>query len=307
MPPAGYPAYPPASAACLASVTDMAYASQNNSGYQYQLQEYYGGYQQPPPPYYQHPESPAPAPAQAPYSYLYPPPQQQQPQPAYPQHTGQEVHARQDHNDRGVLGAITGGATGAYAGHQANHGVLGTIGGAIAGSLVEDAMKKHSSHGKVDKKKEKKSWGFYRRHSSRSSSSSSSSDSESEKDNRKFPAPAPARVPNQALSDYRGNFSKTSRDISLQGDYELAALCCTVSGHFNASRLPLNSVLVNEFGHFKWKSAGNFGASARNAHLTEGGRVLEAELADGKGGWKRDWVRLDERISNRDGVLVFLD
>ena len=64
---------------------------------------------------------------------------------------------------------------------------------------------------------------------------------------------------------------------------------------------------MNEFGHFRWKTAGNCGASARNARLTEGGRVLEAELADGKGGWKRDWVRLDERISNRDGVLVFLD
>lgn len=300
MPPAGYPAYPPASTAWPAPANDTAYSSQTSSGYQYP-QEYYGGYQQPPPPYYQHPESPAPA--QAPYSYPYPP---QQEQPIYPQHTDQDVHARQDHNGRGVVGALTGGAAGAYAGHQVNHGVLGTIGGAIAGSLAEDAMKNHSSHGKVDKKKEKKSWGLHRRRSS-SSSSSSSSNSESEKEDGKLPVSAPARVPTQAPSDHRGNFSKSSRDISLQGDYELAALCCAVSGQFKASRLPLNSVLMNEFGHFRWKSAGNFGASARNARLTEGGRVLEAELADGKGGWKRDWVRLDERISNRDGVLVFLD
>ncbi|KAL4745105.1 CVNH domain-containing protein [Aspergillus terricola var. indicus] len=315
MPSAGNPAYPPAAAACLPPASDTANSSRNSSGYQYQPQEYYGGYQQPPPPYYQHPESPAPA--QAPYLHLHPP-LLQQPQPASPQVTGQDVHAHQGHNDRGVLGALAGGAAGAYAGHQVSHVVLGTIEGAIAGSFAEDAKKKHSSHGKVDKKKknkkkkkkkkkkkEKKSWGAHRRRSSSSSSSSSSSDSEPEREDGKLPAPA--RVPAQGPSDHRGNFSKSSRDISLQGNYELAALCCAVSGHFNASRLPLNRVLMNEFGHFNWKSAGNFGASAKNARLTEGGRVLEAELADGRGGWKRDWVRLDERISNRDGVLMFLD
>ncbi|KAL4773411.1 hypothetical protein BDW60DRAFT_206220 [Aspergillus nidulans var. acristatus] len=108
MPSAGYPAYPPASAAWPAPASDTAYSSQTSSGYQYQPQEYYGGYQQPPPPYYQHPESPAPA--QAPYSCLYP--AQQQPQPTYLHHSEQEVHAHQDHNDRGVLGALTGRAAG---------------------------------------------------------------------------------------------------------------------------------------------------------------------------------------------------
>ncbi|KAL5049462.1 CVNH domain-containing protein [Aspergillus fruticulosus] len=310
MPPAGYPAYTPLAAAyppgppgppSIASGNDAAYPQQNSSGYQYQPQEYCGIYQQSPPPYYQHPASPAAV--QSPYSYLYPPqPQPQQPQPAYPQGTDQDVQTNQDSNDRGVLGALAGGAAGAYAGHQVNHGVLGTIGGAIAGSLAEDAMKKHSSHEKVDEKKEKKSksrWGFHRRRSSSPSSSSSSSDSESTKDDAKPPGPAP--------SNRRGNFSRSSRDISLQGNYELVASCCAVSGRFNASRLPLNNVLTNEFGHFKWKSAGNFGASARNARLTGGGRVLEAELADGRGGWRRGWVSLDERISNRDGVLVCLD
>ncbi|KAL4995438.1 CVNH domain-containing protein [Aspergillus recurvatus] len=314
MPPAGYSAYPSPAAAyppgppglpSIASGNSTAYPQQNSSGYQYQPQEYYGGYQQPPPPYYQHPASPAPA--QSPYSHLYqpqPPLQPQQPQTTYPQGTDQDVQTNQDPNDRGVLGALAGGAAGAYAGHQVHHGVLGTIGGAIAGSLAEDAMKKYSSHGKVDEEKEKKSksrWGFHRRRSSSLSSSSSSSDSKSEKEDAKPPVLAPAP------SDHRGNFSKSSKNISLQGNYELVASCCAVSGRFNVSRLPLNSVLTNEFGHFKWKSAGNFGASARNARLTEGGRVLEAELADGKGVWRRDWVRLDERISNRDGVLVFLD
>ena len=32
-------------------------------------------------------------------------------------------------------------------------------------------------------------------------------------------------------------------------------------------------------------------------------RVLEAELGDGRGGWVRDRVRLDERIENANGRL----
>ncbi|KAL4737280.1 hypothetical protein BDV11DRAFT_172086 [Aspergillus similis] len=125
MPPAGYPAYSPAAAAFPPSANNIAYSSHNGSGYQYQPQEYYGGYQQ------------------------TPASQQQQPQQTYPRVTDQDVHANQDHNDRGALRALAGGAAGAYAGHQVNHGVLGTIGGAIAGSLAEDAIKKHGFDGRV--------------------------------------------------------------------------------------------------------------------------------------------------------------
>ncbi|RDW92875.1 putative glutamine-serine-proline rich protein [Aspergillus mulundensis] len=308
IPPAGYPACP---AAYLAGPqehrNDAAYPPQNSSGYQYPPQEYYGGYQ-PPPPYHDYPTSQTPG--QAPYQFAYPsqpqqPPHPQQPKPTYPQDTPQGGQGQpQDPNERGVLGALAGGAAGAYAGHQVNHGILGTIGGAIVGSLGEDAIKQHSGSHEKKEKKSKSKWGLHRRDSS-SSSSSSDSDKEHAKPPVPLPAPVPARAP--APSNHRGNFSHSSRDISLQGNYELVASCHAVSGRLNASRLPLNSVLTNEFGRFKWKSGGNFGASARNARLTEGGRVLEAELADGRGGWSRDWVRLDERISNRDGVLVFLD
>jgi len=52
--------------------------------------------------------------------------------------------------DRGLLGAVTGGAAGAFAGHKARgHGVLGALGGAILGSLTEDYAKK----GKKNKNK----------------------------------------------------------------------------------------------------------------------------------------------------------
>merc|ERR1711939_768524 len=53
--------------------------------------------------------------------------------------------------DRGLLGAMAGGAGGAFLGHKAGHGFLGTIGGAIMGSIAEDMAKK--------KKKGSSSWG----------------------------------------------------------------------------------------------------------------------------------------------------
>ncbi len=49
--------------------------------------------------------------------------------------------------DRGVLGALGGGAAGGVAGHRMGHGILGAIGGAIVGSLTEDfAKQKHKKH-----------------------------------------------------------------------------------------------------------------------------------------------------------------
>ncbi|KAL4864528.1 CVNH domain-containing protein [Aspergillus spectabilis] len=284
--------YQPNAATTPVAGPDTGYAPQ--SGYQAPNPDYYyGGYKQSPPPsYYQQPQQPQypPYPNQCPNAYKYPP----QSQLAYPQDAPPEARVPSS-SDRGALGALAGGAAGAYAGHQVHHGLLGTIGGAIAGSLAEDTIKHTNKPDEKKEMKEKKSrkWGFHRHDSS---SSSSSSDSEKEKEEEKKKKPSP-----------RGNFSASSNDISLQGNQDLVASCCSISGRWNKSRLPLNSVLTNDFGRFKWKRGGNFGASARNARLIEGGRVLEAELADGKGEWRRDWVRLDERVSNRDGELLFLD
>ncbi|KAF7624675.1 hypothetical protein AFLA_000007, partial [Aspergillus flavus NRRL3357] len=105
----------------------------------------------------------------------------------------------------------------------------------------------------------------------------------------------------------RGNFSASSRDIRLERGHELVAHCGAISGQMRPSSIPLNNVLSNQYGKFVWARNGNFAASARNIRLIEGGKVLEAELANGRGGWDRAWMRLDERISNQDGNLVFLD
>ncbi|KAL9109841.1 MAG: hypothetical protein Q9227_005544 [Pyrenula ochraceoflavens] len=83
--------------------------------------------------------------------------------PANPQHQ-QNPNAPYDPNapegERGLGGALAGGAAGAFFGHKQGHGVLGTIGGAIMGSLAQDKFKDHGKHGKHHGKS---SWGGYGR------------------------------------------------------------------------------------------------------------------------------------------------
>lgn len=184
------------------------------------------------------------------------------------------------------MGALAGGAAGGFAGHKMHHGIIGTIGGAVAGSMLEDKFKKD----KKDKKhkKEKKHKKSSRRDSS-SSSSSSSSDS--------------GRAPH-ALA---GNYSASSRGARLEDDGRtLVADCCDVNGRHRESRIDLNACLTNSDGRLRWARGGNFRPSSRDVRLVDGGRVLEAELGDGRGGWIRNHIRLDERIENDDGHLAMI-
>ena len=48
--------------------------------------------------------------------------------------------------ERGLMGALAGGAGGYFLGHKANHGILGMLGGAFAGSKAEDKFKEHHHH-----------------------------------------------------------------------------------------------------------------------------------------------------------------
>jgi hypothetical protein len=53
------------------------------------------------------------------------------------------------------------------------------------------------------------------------------------------------------------------------------------------------------------RGGGNFGASARNMRLVDGGQRLEGEL-ERDGQWHQRSIILDERIANRDGCLEFV-
>ncbi|TID19042.1 hypothetical protein E6O75_ATG06163 [Venturia nashicola] len=48
--------------------------------------------------------------------------------------------------DRGMMGALAGGAAGAFGGHKLGHGILGGLAGAFLGSKLEDKAKKPKPH-----------------------------------------------------------------------------------------------------------------------------------------------------------------
>ncbi|TID19069.1 putative glutamine-serine-proline rich [Venturia nashicola] len=180
----------------------------------------------------------------------------------------------QTDEERGLMGALAGGAAGGFAGHKMDHGIIGTLGGAYAGHKLEDKYKEHHSR----------------------------------------PAPAaqqtmPPVSPMPAQQHYSGqqmlgNFSSSASKISMDGDYDLIAECTTINGHQKLSSISLNKVLSNDNGHFKWvHDGGNFAGSARNIQLLDGGKKLEAELCRGDGSWVWDRIYLDEKITNEDGEL----
>ncbi|KAI4728881.1 CNVH-domain-containing protein [Aureobasidium sp. EXF-10728] len=218
--------------------------------------------------------------------------------------------------DRGMMGALAGGAAGAYGGHKMNHGILGAIGGAFAGSKLEDFGKDHKKKKDEEKYAQQHqgygapgNYGRPGRRDSNSSSSSSSSDDSKKRYKRRSRSNSRNRG-YQHQSSRRGNFSETSRDISL--DYNtmaLKALCRRPDGSEHESYLHLNDILGNRDGRFVWERNGNFTGSVKEGKiwLAEGGRALCAVLGDGRGGWNEHAnIELDEKISNESGQLVYL-
>ncbi|KAI5859895.1 carbohydrate-binding module family 50 protein [Durotheca rogersii] len=299
-----------------------------NQGYQSQPQgeaaSYYGG-QPSPQPYSSYPGGPG-----GQQSYGQPDPQYQssyQNQGPYGQSAPPNAGPGED-GERGLMGGLAGAAAGAYGGHKMGHGVIGAIAGAIAGHKLQDF---------VEDRKEKKDDG---RHSPGSHGSHR----------------------DRSFGGHVGNFSSSSHDVHLEGDYDLRATCKRRDGGSQQSTLNLNEIISNEDGHFRWargghgggggsvtvqqgdtlrdiarrsgcsfeeiarindisnpdmiypgqtlrvpgQSGGNFSASARDVRLVDGGRVLEAELRNSRGDWRRSRIDLDEHITNQDGYLRYV-
>ena len=196
--------------------------------------------------------------------------------------------------ERGLMGALAGGAAGAYGGHKMGHGIIGGLGGAVAGSMLQDAAEKHHKKDKKDKKKRRGS-------NSSSSSSSSPSSSDSDKDNHRH-----SRASVGGGGVMAGNFHGSSHDIRLEGRSTLVAQCTDSHGHRHQSSLELNDCFTNTNGRLEWARGGNFAASAREIRLIDGGKGIECELGDGRGGWNINRVRLGERITNENGRLAML-
>ena len=76
-------------------------------------------------------------------------------------------------------------------------------------------------------------------------------------------------------------------------------------GYNRPSIIPLNQIIENDQGNFRWSSGGgNFSPSARDIRLTDGGRKIEGELLR-DGLWVRSSLILSERIENNDGDLIY--
>ncbi|KPM43225.1 hypothetical protein AK830_g3372 [Neonectria ditissima] len=176
--------------------------------------------------------------------------------------------------ERGLMGALAGGAAGAYGGHalggKTGHsktsGVVGALVGAFAGHKLQDTAsdwKDERDEEKEEKKKRKDkderrddSNDRRRRRSrsrSRSRSSSRSSRSSSRGDRRRRDSSGPRS------GHYAGHFTATSRDVRLDthGDYSLTASCKRHDGSYQSSTISLDRILENDGGSFRWASGGH--------------------------------------------------
>jgi hypothetical protein len=79
--------------------------------------------------------------------------------------------------------------------------------------------------------------------------------------------------------------------VDLQGD------------EWRESKLDLDDCFVNTWGKVTWAKGGGFVASCRDIRLVDG-TVMEVEAGDGKS-WQRNVIRLEERVKNVGGKLVF--
>ena len=95
----------------------------------------------------------------------------------------------------------------------------------------------------------------------------------------------------RGLSIEEGRYLVGECAVDLQGD------------EWRVSKLDLDDCFVNTWGKVTWAKGGGFVASSRDVGLVDG-TVMEVEAGDGKS-WQRNVVRLEERVKNVGGKLVF--
>ncbi|KAI1451359.1 carbohydrate-binding module family 50 protein [Annulohypoxylon moriforme] len=166
---------------------------------------------------------------------------------SYPGSGPQDAAPGED-GERGLMGGLAGAAAGAYGGHKMGHGVIGAIGGAVAGHKLQDYV-----HDRKEKKEEEERLQ-HQLHSGPPPPSYS-------------PGPQYSPQPHhgghhssnhdRSIRNFAGNFSSSSDDIHLEGDYELHAACRRRDGGRQISSLNLNKILSNENGRFSWAKGGS--------------------------------------------------
>ncbi|KAF4979958.1 hypothetical protein FZEAL_3944 [Fusarium zealandicum] len=173
----------------------------------------------------------------------------------YPsQHDNQAVDGPD--GERGVMGALAGGAAGAFGGHKiggkTGHSksstVLGAMAGAFSGHKLQDAVSdwKDEKDEKKEEEKRKEDHHHQRR---------DSSDDERPRH-----------------GNFAGNFTASSRDVRLDsdGDYVLHASCKRDDGSYQHSSITLDNILENDRGSFRWSGGGQSHSSASSVTVQQG-------------------------------------
>ena len=96
------------------------------------------------------------------------------------------------------------------------------------------------------------------------------------------------------------------RSLRIEEGRWLVGECAVDSqgSEWRVSRLDLNDCFVNSWGKITWARGGGFAASCHGIGLRDGTTVMEVEAGDGRS-WQRNEIRLEERVGNVGGQLVF--
>jgi hypothetical protein len=103
-------------------------------------------------------------------------------------------------------------------------------------------------------------------------------------------------------------FNQSARNINLQfrgdGPYLVADLLTGDNVTYRTDALRLDNWIANIHGNFQWKAGGNFGATAQDVGLTNGGATLTALLGFGDQGQTRSSsTSLSDHVTNSQGFF----
>jgi CVNH domain len=118
--------------------------------------------------------------------------------------------------------------------------------------------------------------------------------------------------PDTALAGGSINTCKSHAIFPKNDSFILEASCKNKNGEYANTELTISDYIANYGGSLSWaKPVGAFQKSCRNITLLsrEGSvqdslLLMQAECSDGKGGWKKTGLNLEDKISNQNGVLA---
>ncbi|KAF4336088.1 CVNH domain protein [Fusarium beomiforme] len=231
-----------------------------------------GGYQQDRPGLSQSYYSEASQSSQYPPGGQSGPGQYQQGPPSYNQGPQDQFDGVGPDGERGVMGALAGGAAGAFGGHKiggvTGHSKTSTIVGALAGAFGGHKLQDAAEDWK-DERDEKKEEEKRRKEEEKRREEEEERRRKERRDDDRYESHHRRRSSSRGSDrrrggHYAGNFTASSRDIRLDahGDYVLHASCRREDGDYQYTSISLDKILENDRGSFRWSAGGHHGGSS---------------------------------------------